>query len=162
VVVDYNYKMIWFRIDAGNWNYSGAADPATGAGGFDISAITLDPLPTAPVTVTSATGSTVTANFGQTAFQDGSLGRQQGSGRRQGQGRGCRQRRCGVRRLWQARCKRAGRHALAGQRRLRWLRFAVRQRHGAVRRNYPIRCVRRSVGQRAARVVRSSRVRRFR
>lgn len=37
MAVDTNNKRIWWRYDAGNWNNSGTADPATNVGGTDYS-----------------------------------------------------------------------------------------------------------------------------
>ena len=34
--VDLDARLIWFRTNGGNWNNSGTADPATGAGGIDL------------------------------------------------------------------------------------------------------------------------------
>jgi len=40
VAVDFVSDLIWFRVaPSGNWNGSIAADPATGAGGFSINAL---------------------------------------------------------------------------------------------------------------------------
>ena len=39
LAVDIDNKLIWFRVNGGNWNASGTANPATGAGGISISAI---------------------------------------------------------------------------------------------------------------------------
>jgi len=36
VAVDFNAGLMWWRINAGNWNNSGAANPATGVGGQTI------------------------------------------------------------------------------------------------------------------------------
>jgi Collagen triple helix repeat (20 copies) len=66
IAVDLTAQLIWFRLGAsGNWNGSGTANPATGAGGVSISAISsglLYPL------MTGASGDAVTANFGASAF----------------------------------------------------------------------------------------------
>src|SRR5215467_6493241 len=41
VAIDIGAKLIWYRLaPAGNWNNSAPANPATGTGGFDISALT--------------------------------------------------------------------------------------------------------------------------
>jgi hypothetical protein len=66
VAVDRTANLIWFRVaPAGNWNASGTANPATGVGGFSISAIAgaLFPYFTAANTTEAAT-----ANFGASAF----------------------------------------------------------------------------------------------
>ena len=36
VAVDLDAHLIWFRTNAGNWNNSGSANPATGIGGIDL------------------------------------------------------------------------------------------------------------------------------
>jgi hypothetical protein len=42
IAVDFSSALIWFRIaPSGNWNGSGTADPAIGAGGISISALSL-------------------------------------------------------------------------------------------------------------------------
>jgi hypothetical protein len=38
VAIDFSASLFWFRVNAGNWNNNGSANPATGVGGFDISA----------------------------------------------------------------------------------------------------------------------------
>lgn len=66
IAVDFGAKLIWFRIaPAGNWNGSGTANPATAAGGVDISAISTGAL---FAFMTGASSDAVTANFGATAF----------------------------------------------------------------------------------------------
>jgi hypothetical protein len=65
VAVDFTAHLIWFRIaPSGNWNGSGTANPATGAGGLNISALSgaLFPL------FTGGSGDVCTANFGASAF----------------------------------------------------------------------------------------------
>lgn len=37
IAVDIDNNLIWFRTNAGNWNNSGANNPATGVGGIDLS-----------------------------------------------------------------------------------------------------------------------------
>lgn len=37
--IDFGGGLLWAALDADNWNNSGTANPATGTGGFDISAI---------------------------------------------------------------------------------------------------------------------------
>jgi hypothetical protein len=39
VAADLDAKRVWFRTNAGNWNNSSSANPATGAGGIDISGL---------------------------------------------------------------------------------------------------------------------------
>ena len=64
--VDFNAKLAWFRVGAGNWNNSGAANPATGTGGLDISAIAAGPYHAG--VGTRVDSDSVTANFGATAY----------------------------------------------------------------------------------------------
>ena len=45
IAVDNNLGYVWFRVAGGNWNGGGSADPATGIGGFDISALITQGLP---------------------------------------------------------------------------------------------------------------------
>lgn len=66
VAVDFTGQLIWFRAGAsGQWNGSGTANPATGAGGLSISSIatgSLYPL------MSGANIDKITANFGDSAF----------------------------------------------------------------------------------------------
>jgi hypothetical protein len=71
VAIDIPNGLYWARGCpsgiAGNWNNSGTANPATGAGGFNISGL----FPTNAVfacTASNSTSSNITANFGATAF----------------------------------------------------------------------------------------------
>lgn len=72
VAVDIDAKLIWFRVDGGNWNNSASADPATGAGGISFSGKTGPwfPCVTAYSSVALADGSygKGTLNFGASAF----------------------------------------------------------------------------------------------
>jgi hypothetical protein len=40
IAVDITNKFIWFRVNGGNWNLSGTADPVSIVGGFSIAAVT--------------------------------------------------------------------------------------------------------------------------
>src|SRR5436190_3332458 len=67
VAVDLTARLIWFRVaPAGNWNGSGTANPATGIGGFSISALTGALFPF--YVNGTGSGAVVTANFGASAF----------------------------------------------------------------------------------------------
>lgn len=37
IAVDFNAQLVWFRVNSGNWNNNGSANPATGTAGFDYS-----------------------------------------------------------------------------------------------------------------------------
>lgn len=66
IAVDISGKLIWFRVaPAGNWNASGTANPATGAGGISLTALSGALY---PVFLSGGIGDAVTANFGATAF----------------------------------------------------------------------------------------------
>ena len=65
MAVDITNRLIWFRKNGGNWNNSGTADPATGAGGVTYAAITGAVF---AAIETRTAGMTVTANFGATAY----------------------------------------------------------------------------------------------
>lgn len=62
VAVHFGYRLIWFRTNAGNWNNSPTADPATLAEGIDFSAMTAPNTMTAAV-YASLTGTVWTAQF---------------------------------------------------------------------------------------------------
>jgi hypothetical protein len=67
VAVDLTAKLIWFRISpSGQWNGSSTANPGTGVGGLDISAIVTGPM--FPVCFLGANLDVVIANFGSNAF----------------------------------------------------------------------------------------------
>jgi hypothetical protein len=64
VAVDMDAKLFWLRLGAGgNWNNNASRDPATGAGGIDISDVT-----TAYPTLQLGGADTLIANFGASAF----------------------------------------------------------------------------------------------
>lgn len=66
--VDFDAKLIWFRVNGGNWNNSALASPATGTGGFSISAINY---PMKMIVLLGATNDQATVNFGLTVFPNG-------------------------------------------------------------------------------------------
>ena len=69
VAVDFNAKLIWYRVaPTGNWNGSGTANPATGAGGVSISLITTGPL---YALFSGGTSDRMTSNFGDGVFSGG-------------------------------------------------------------------------------------------
>jgi hypothetical protein len=68
IAVDFAAALIWFRVaPSGNWNGSGTANPATGVGGFSISAIAGGAL-YPNFSTTSTAGEIITGNFGATGF----------------------------------------------------------------------------------------------
>jgi hypothetical protein len=66
IAYDFGNKRAWVRVNGGNWNGSGTADPATNTGGFDFSGLTGGPW--AFVVSLYDPSSVVTTNFGLTAF----------------------------------------------------------------------------------------------
>ena len=67
IAVDLTAGLIWFRIaPAGNWNGSGTANPATGAGGISLGALAGSTL--LPLFAAALATEDVTANFGGSAF----------------------------------------------------------------------------------------------
>lgn len=65
--VDIGAGLYWQRVNGGNWNASGTANPATGTGGISFSAIT--PPVYFFVSLAQGTGGTsATANFGASAY----------------------------------------------------------------------------------------------
>jgi hypothetical protein len=64
VAVDIGNSLIWFSTNGGNWNNSGAANPATGTGGISISSIG----GTGELIATVRNSGQLTANFGASAF----------------------------------------------------------------------------------------------
>ncbi len=64
--VDFGNNRIWFRVNGGNWNNDGAADPATNTNGIDISSMTAGAK--FPAVQTFSTADAFTANFGGSAY----------------------------------------------------------------------------------------------
>lgn len=67
VAVDLDNKRIWFRNNAGLWNGSGAANPATNTGGLDISSL-FTANAAYPAFSGHSVSSTATTNFGASSF----------------------------------------------------------------------------------------------
>lgn len=71
IAVDTTAKLIWFRTNGGNWNNNALADPATGVGGINITAV-VDRRPSGLFVYVDlpfpAYATTITANFGATAY----------------------------------------------------------------------------------------------
>jgi len=61
--VDLVNNQLWVRLNNGNWNASGSADPSTNTGGLNISGL-FAATTASPAAALATTGVTVTANFG--------------------------------------------------------------------------------------------------
>jgi hypothetical protein len=70
LAVDLTNGRIWVNANGGNWNNSGSASPATGVGGFSLSTLTYGAGLFPALGMTDASGITMTANFGATAFSE--------------------------------------------------------------------------------------------
>ena len=66
VAYDANAHLAWLAFASGNWNASGAANPATGVGGNDVSAFDTGGL--YPVFTSGANADSCTVNFGGSSF----------------------------------------------------------------------------------------------
>lgn len=67
IAVDFDNDKLWYRLDGGNWNGSGTANPATGTGGISITGKpALVPMVWMQSSSASATLATASANFLQT------------------------------------------------------------------------------------------------
>jgi len=67
IAVDFDAGLVWFRVNAGTWYGSGTGNPETGIGGAPFpagSALS----PCIGFGVAASAGSTVTGNFGDTAY----------------------------------------------------------------------------------------------
>jgi hypothetical protein len=60
--VDFGAQLYWARVNGGNWNNSGSANPATGAGGFSTASLNAGPYYVA-VGFEFVASDTITANF---------------------------------------------------------------------------------------------------
>lgn len=65
IAYDFTNKLIWFRINNGQWNAGGSDDPSTGVGGYSFSSVTGDCYPSF---CTKTAGVTTTTNFGSSAY----------------------------------------------------------------------------------------------
>ncbi len=68
VALDPTAKLVWFRINAGNWNSNASANPATGTGGVDYSGTAFGSGAIYAAFGATGGGQAITANFGATAF----------------------------------------------------------------------------------------------
>jgi hypothetical protein len=66
IATDLTNSNIWFRTNAGNWNNSGTANPATNTGGISLGG--LSSVAVFPAATTLALSDQVTANFGATGY----------------------------------------------------------------------------------------------
>jgi len=65
--VDLTANLAWYSLNCGIWNNSGAANPATGVGGIDISAVFAGN-PAFPYTLFDSSGGNSTLNVGASPF----------------------------------------------------------------------------------------------
>jgi hypothetical protein len=65
VAFDFAARLLWVRVNAGNWNNSGTANPATGVGGL---APSIGTNPLFPMFSGLTSADSTTTNFGATAF----------------------------------------------------------------------------------------------
>jgi len=69
VALDITGALVWFRPNGGNWNNDPTADPATGTGGYSVSAVSSGATLYPYIVVGKFSGSgQITANFGATAY----------------------------------------------------------------------------------------------
>lgn len=68
IAVDLTNQRAWLRVNGGNWNGSGTADPTTNVGGIDISSVFSATAAFAATGPDASTGKQVTTNFGATTF----------------------------------------------------------------------------------------------
>lgn len=61
-------ELIWFRVNGGNWNNSGTANPATNTGGISISSLIYGPYYAYVCPGNSAANTSWTSNFGATSY----------------------------------------------------------------------------------------------
>lgn len=66
IAIDFGADLIWARINNGQWNASGTADPATGTGGKSTAALAATLFPHAYYF--NGNGNVTTGNFGASAF----------------------------------------------------------------------------------------------
>lgn len=67
LAVDLTAELIWFRVNNGNWNANGSADPATGVGGFSF-ATTVDGGAYFPMATVSVAGNSNTLRASASEF----------------------------------------------------------------------------------------------
>lgn len=67
VAIDFGAKLIWVRVDGGNWNNSVTANPVLGLEGFNFSAVSGPYYPAASINGTSGTSFT---NFGLWSYRN--------------------------------------------------------------------------------------------
>lgn len=62
IVLDASNKLLWIRVNVGNWNASGSANPGTGVGGISLASMSAGPY-YAIAGFGSVTTRSITANF---------------------------------------------------------------------------------------------------
>jgi hypothetical protein len=68
MAVDLTARLAWFRKNGGNWNNSGTANPATGAGGVVLATAAGQYAPYVRFTSSLSSDHRYTVNFGQTSY----------------------------------------------------------------------------------------------
>ena len=68
IALDMVNKQIWYRVNGGNWNGSGTANPATTVGGYDITPLLAVNSTIRPIINQYTSGATTTINLGQSPF----------------------------------------------------------------------------------------------
>jgi hypothetical protein len=66
MAIDLDAELGWWRVGSGNWNNNGSANPATGAGGYDISGVVSGSV--FPIAESQSSGSSGTLNAGGSAY----------------------------------------------------------------------------------------------
>jgi hypothetical protein len=67
MAVDLTNQEVWFRVNNGNWNGSGTANPATNTGGISVSGL-FSGNSVYPFVAANSASAVVTANFGASSF----------------------------------------------------------------------------------------------
>jgi len=69
MAVDLDAQLVWFRVNGGNWNNSGSADPTTGTGGYSLATLAAaSGYPLYAAVEGESNGDVWTGNFGATSY----------------------------------------------------------------------------------------------
>ena len=68
VALDMVNKQIWYRVNGGNWNGSGTADPASNVGGYNLTSLLSVNTNIRPLINQYPSGAVTNINFGASAF----------------------------------------------------------------------------------------------